>query len=284
MKQRLIFGTFAVVAAVSFYTALAAGASEKGWLGVSVEEMTPSMRGDYKLGARSGLLINHVFEGSPADDANLREGDVIIEYEGAAVEKQDEFSKLVRQTLPGKSVTISIVRGGEEKQITVEIARRKIKVSAPAYWGGEHYAFRLDRPRLGVQIHELSEDLAPYFKVEKNSGVLISQVMEDSPAAAAGLKAGDVVVKINDEKISDPEDIFDALENYEAGDRVVVEYIRKGAPGKMEVELQDEGFREFHIGPGNRIGKMRLEKTPHVPDVPRPPVIIEDFRHRGKSI
>jgi serine protease Do len=263
---------------------LAAGASEKGWLGVSVEEMTPSMRDDYKLGARSGLLVNHVFEGSPADDAGLHEDEVILTYDGIVVDRQDEFSRLVRQTPPGKSVTISIFRDGEEKPITVEIAKRKIKVSSPAYWGGEHYAFRLDRPRLGVQIHELSEDLAPYFKVEKNNGVLISQVTEDSPAEAAGLKAGDVIVKIDDEKISDPDDIFNALENYEAGDKVTVEYIRKGVSEKTEVELEKDGFREFHIGPRNRIGKLRIEKIPHIPDVPHPPVIIEDFRHRGKSI
>ncbi len=284
MKQRLIFGTLVIVIAVNFYTALAAGKTEKGWLGVSVEEMTPSLRDDYKLGERSGLLVNQVFENSPADVAGLREDDVIVKYDGVALEKQDEFSKLVRQTPPGESVTILIVRDGQEKQISVEIAKRKIRVSSPAYWGGEHFAFRLDRPRLGVQIHELSEDLAPYFKVEKNSGVLISEVKEDSPAEAAGLKAGDVITKIDDEKISNPEDIFDALENYAAGDKVAVEYIRKGAATKVEVELEEDGFHEFHIGPENRIGKMRLGKTPRIPDVPHPPVIIEGYRHRGKSI
>jgi len=137
-----------------------------------------------------------------------------------------------------------------------------------------------------VQVHELNADLAPYFKVEKKGGVLISEVMEDSPAQQAGLKAGDVITKIHDQKISDPEDLFDALDGYEGGDKITVEYIRKGAAGMLEVELDDTGFREFRIRGRHRdnLRILHLEDMPRIPASPRSPVIINDHRRPGYSI
>lgn len=249
----------------------------KGWLGVSIREMTPSMREEYKLGERSGLLVVDVARNSPADDAGLREDDVILKYDGQPVEIAGEFSKLVRNTEPGKTVKLLVFRDGEEKDFEVEIAKRKSRVVKPAYWGGKHFAFCMDRPRLGVVVHALNEDLAPYFKVEKNSGALISQVMEDSPAEAAGLKAGDVITKIDDEKISGPEDLYEALEQYEGGDKVMVEYIRKDAAEKVEVELEDEGFRDFRIDIP-RIEPFDALHFERAPRIPAPPTIIHKIR------
>ncbi len=268
MKQRVILFSLAFTVIVGYFDL--ATAAEKGWLGVSVREMTPSMREDFELGERSGLLIVDVVRDSPADDAGLREDDVILKYDGVAVEAVKEFSKLVRESAPGKSVAVLVFRNGQEKQVSVEIARRPTRF-APAHWGGQHFAFRLERPRLGVYVHDLNEDLAPYFKVEKKGGVLISEVVEGSAAEDAGLKAGDVITRIADKKISNIEDLFEELDDYEAGDAVEVEFVRKGATEKVEVELE-------------RGGILYLE-SPRVPAIPRPPVIKKEFfKYPGKSI
>ncbi|RMF67609.1 MAG: PDZ domain-containing protein [Calditrichaeota bacterium] len=108
------------------------------------------------------------------------------------------------------------------------------------------FSILVGRPRLGAEVHELNADLAAYFHVEENGGALITDVFEDSPAEDAGLKAGDVIVKVDDEEISDPDDLTDTLEEYEEGDVVTVEFVRNGKKQKVEVELEEMnayGFR-----------------------------------------
>jgi S1-C subfamily serine protease len=215
--------------------------SKKGLLGVSVRELTPSMRDEMKLGNRTGLLIINVVPGSPADDAGLREDDVIIKYDGKTVEKIDDFVKMVKNTAPETSLKIDIVRDGEDKTVEATIAKKTSKKWR--YFGmgdeGGKFIFLGDRPRLGVQVHEMNKDLADYFQGTEAGGVLVLKVFEDSPAEKGGLKAGDVILKVEDNKVSSPEDLIDVLADFDAGNVVSVEYVRKGAPGKTEVELED---------------------------------------------
>ncbi len=220
-----------------------ASAATRGWLGVSVREMTPSLRQEYDLGDRNGLLITEVIPNSPADDAGLEEDDVILKYDGHAVEIAEAFSRMVRETTPGTKVELVIWRDGEEKKITVTI--EKMKRRRPTFIRSDGVHIIMGRAQLGVRVQELNADLARYFDVAPNSGVLILEVLEDSPAASAGLKAGDVIVKVDDEPVRDPEALTDLLEDYEDGDVVTVEYVRRGQTGRVEVELEDHGFYSF---------------------------------------
>ncbi|MFQ5676460.1 MAG: PDZ domain-containing protein, partial [bacterium] len=163
---------------------LAQRRSKKGWLGVSVREMTPSMRKEFDLGDRGGLLIDDVIEDSPADDARLWEDDIILEYNGQPVEFADEFSRMVRKTAPETKVKLLIWRDGKEKEVEVTLGRNRSR--RQMVWSGTDLQVFSDRPRLGVQVHDLDADLAEYFKVKENAGVLIIEVAEDSPAEDAG--------------------------------------------------------------------------------------------------
>lgn len=255
--------------------------SKKGWLGVGIQEMTPSMSKNYKLGNRSGLLITSVVEKSPADDAGLWEDDVILTFNGKSVEFSEEFSRTVSKTERGTKVKLLIMRDGKEKQIEVTIGKKRRRHSF-AWSDDNNFQFFMGRPQLGVQVHELNGDLAEYFKVNKDDGVLIIEVTEDSPAEAAGLKAGDVITMINDEKISSHEDLIEALEDYDDGDVASVQFVRKGKTQKVEVELQGSEFHNLHIGSGLHKG-MRL----HVPNAPRIEIAPEmrfKFRDGGRSI
>ncbi len=140
----------------------------------------------------------------------------------------------------------------------------------------------MGRPQLGVQVHDLNGDLAEYFKVNRDDGVLIIEVTEDSPAESAGLKAGDVITRIDDEKISSHEDLIETLEDYEDGDVTSVQFVRKGKTQKVEVELEGSDFHNLHFGSGMH-ERLRL----HAPKHPRfevaPPMRFE-FKGRGKSI
>lgn len=257
----------------------AAEKSKKGWLGVRIEEITPSLRDELKLGDRFGLLVVDVVNYSPADDAGLREDDVIIKYDDRDVEKADEFSKMVRKTEPGTAVKLLIVRDGAEKEIEVTIERRKIERHKTFGWRGEDFEVILSRPQLGVRVHELNEDLAEYFQVEKNAGVLVSEVIADGPAEDAGLKAGDVITKIDDEDIADPDELIDVLNDYEDGDTVTVEFVRKGKTESVDVELAGADFFHHFFGRG---GKHVVRMPPWHRNRWRGPKIL--FKEQGDSI
>lgn len=229
--------------------------TKKGWLGVSVQELTPSLRETMKVGNRTGLLITDVVEDSPADDANLRDEDVLLSFDGKAVEKADDFTQLVRNTAPDKKVKVKIMRNGEERELEVTVGARRSEPSARTFsWSGSgshspNLFWASNRAQLGVQVQDLNRDLAPYFKVEEKSGVLVLSVNKDSPAEKAGLKAGDVITRLDDEKITDADDLISALRDYEGGDKVDVEYVRQGKNAKVQVEFEDaensHGFQFF---------------------------------------
>lgn len=213
-------------------------AKKRGWIGVSVQELTPSLRDAMELGNRSGLLINEVVANSPADDAGLREEDVLLEFNGKKVERVDRLSELVRDTEPRTEVQVKIFRDGEEKTLSLTVGRLRTRGAGVYSFGGGDNVFMLNRrAMLGVQVHDVNEDLAPYFNVGKNEGVLILKVEEDSPAEAAGLKAGDVIVKIDGDNVRDYEEMIDILSYYEDGEKADIEYIRKGKNQQVAVEL-----------------------------------------------
>lgn len=256
--------------------------SKKGWLGVGIQEMTPSMSKDYKLGTRSGLLITSVVEDSPADDAGLREDDVILTFSSKAVELSEEFSRTVRKTERGTKVSLLIMREGKEKKVEVTIGKKKRRHSF-AWNADNNFQFFMGRPQLGVQVHELNGDLAEYFKINEDDGVLITEVTEDSPAEAAGLKAGDVITMLDDEKISSHEDLIEALEDYEDGDVASVQFVRKGKSQNVEVELEGSDFHNSHfLGSGlhKRI-RLHLRNAPRIEIAPK---MHFEFKGRGKAI
>lgn len=264
---------------------------QKGWLGVSVQEMTPSMRDDMKLGDRSGLLVSDVVPGSPADDAGLEEEDVIVRFDGKAVEKADDFARSVRNTEPGTKVKLLIIRDGEEKEVEVTLGRRKTTRARHFGWERERELIILGRPRLGVQVHELNEDLAPYFKVEKNQGVLVLKVEEGSPAEKAGLKAGDVITKVDDEEVRAPEELIEILDDYEEGDVAKIGYVRGGKKESVQVELEDFERCGFRFQLPKRL-RFRLHRfgiddfdeaeilIPAIPELPELPEIPNIPRHK----
>lgn len=223
--------------------------SKKGYLGVQVQELTPSLKESLKLGEQSGLLICAVADDSPAEKADLADGDVILKFDGKKVDQVREFVRLVRKTEPGKTVTLEIFSEGETKSVTAKIG--KAPVDQYLFGDRQNIIMVHSRPRLGVKIQKLNPDLASYFGVSADQGVLILEVDKKSAAAEAGLKAGDVLLKIASESLQSTEDILEALGEYEAGDKVSLEYLRHGKTEKVEVELKatDENSFQFDFVP-----------------------------------
>jgi S1-C subfamily serine protease len=224
---------------------------EHGFLGVYLAdkaEIHIGKEGDTSAGA--GAYIQGVVEDGPADEAGIKRGDVIVRFNGDAVEDSDDLRRLIGKTRPGDEVEVVVLRNGDEKTLTVKMGEQD---ETEEYWSlwkkylpfmapyGNRKRIRVvcdDRPWMGIEMQRLTDQLRDYFKV-KDGGVLISSVAEDSPAEKAGLQAGDVIVKIDGEEIENRRDIIEILEDKEVGDEITVSIIRDGKSKKKKVTLAE---------------------------------------------
>jgi serine protease Do len=178
----------------------------------------------------TGAEITAVAPGSPAEAAGLQKKDVVLEYQGTRVEGAMQLTRMVRETPPGREVSLKTLRDG---------AVRSVKVKVAEHDGEEHEGMfhrrieippiempEIDLPdvpiigsmpstsRLGVSVENLGDQLGEYFGVKDGDGVLVRSVKKGSPAESAGLRAGDVIVKVDGERISDASDLRSALRDH----------------------------------------------------------------------
>jgi predicted metalloprotease with PDZ domain len=227
--------------------------SESGWLGVSIQDMTPRLSKRMNLTIEKGALVEDVMDDSPAEKAGLKEDDVIVEFNGKSIDDADDLTHAVRRANPGAAVTIVVMRGNEKKTLQATVGRLPHQ--------RHHFSFMPPLPPVSPRVHvrmfhrpefgglslmELNEQLATYFEAPHGKGVLIEEVEKNSTAEKAGFKAGDVIVKVGKEDVENLCDISDALEEYKKGDKVDVDVIRKGARKTLTTEI-DEGSHDFRL-------------------------------------
>lgn len=251
----LLIGVGIVIAVGAF--AKDSEVTGKAFLGVVLDEVTDDVAKEY--GATSGgALIQEVTSRSAAKKAGLRANDIIIKFDGKSISDPDDLRKALRSKSPGDEVELTFLRGGTQKTTDVELGKRKSKQIVMKYKGGDDDTFIHSRGKCkslkskrackyayaGIHLQELSEGLAKYF--ETKEGVLISDVEEDSPAEKAGLKAGDVVIKIDGETTENSQDVQRWVRKHEPGETAKFEVIRKGRKKTIKVELgASKGSQHF---------------------------------------
>jgi len=240
----LVIGTTLLVTSPN---QLYAKSSERGWLGISIREITSSLQKKYDLENTEGLLITYVKPDSPADDAGLKEGDIILKYEGNPVVYADDFIEMVQGTAPDTKVKMTIWRNGKEITAKVTIGKHRETCGNYAFPYKKRIIIQGSRPVLGVQVQDLNEDLAAYFKVEQDEGVLVTQVFDATPAAKAEIKSGDVITKLDDKVIGNTKTLIKTLGEYEDGDKVVLEIVRHGERQTKNVILKECEPRELEF-------------------------------------
>ena len=267
-KKWLIIGT-ALLFSVFLLTSIDNGitgeksSKKKGYLGVSVEELNRHTKKELKVDF--GVVVSRIEIDSPADEYGLTEDDVIQEVNGVKIRRPHTLTRIIRKIKPGDKAKITIVRDGEKKTFSVVIGKMKKGNNFSYSFSGpqkeEIFAFiNKGDAYLGVQLLELNEDLAPYFGVKPEQGALIMEVEEDSPAADAGLKSGDVIIKINDEKISSPDDVMEIISDFEEGDEAELTIIRRNKEQTVKVTLDErKGHGDFFFGPNKGEKRIRLK-------------------------
>jgi serine protease Do len=186
------------------------GVVHRARLGVMVTGVTPEDAEVYKLPSVSGVLVQSVPGDSPAK-GDLRAGDVIVAFQGEAVDHPGELQSLVAQHEPGEKVTVSVYRGGEQRDVTVKLSEvpfqsDKTPTTRPA----------ADAGRLGLGLANPGSDAARSMGVD-TQGALVVRVDPMGPAARAGIRPGDVVTRANGQEVTDVGDLTAVLQSAKSG-------------------------------------------------------------------
>lgn len=200
------------------------------YLGVDTRDITPDRLGPLHLKDESGVEVTMVDQDAPAGKAGLKEQDVILTLNGEKVESVEQLRRMIRETPPGRVVTLGISRSGQPLTVKVQLADRKNNFSYFVKPDSKEFRFEMpampqlpdfDVPvsvvmvhsslRSGLMVENLTPQLGDYFGAKNGQGVLVRSVEKGSRADKAGFHAGDVIVKINGEAIHDSSDFSHAL-------------------------------------------------------------------------
>ena len=238
----------------------AANAKDEGWLGVMLQPLTDDLIEAMNLGRDiEGVLVSDVVGGSPAEAAGIEKGDVITEVDGTSIISTEGAIEKVRSFAPGDKVKLVVLRDGKKEVVTAVLGKRETDIVKEVTRVGEgeeddqdYYnlkiprmekIFRDFRPEpgghIGVRIQDISADLGSYFGVGCCEGVLILDVEEDSPAASAGLKAGDVVIKVDGKDVTSTGEFASYIRDVQPGRTVELTLKRNKETRRISVEVAE---------------------------------------------
>ena len=199
----------------------AAGRVERGYLGVGVQRVTPDLAKTFKLEGSQGALVASVAAGSPAMNAGVKRGDVIVEYDGHRIARSDALPRVVAETPVGKDVALVVVRDGKPVTLSVKVARLG---EAPERAVAESNT----TAPLGLTVQTLTPALARQFGLHESVGVLVRGVEGASPAADAGVQPGDVIAEIDRQPVKSVDDLERAIDKRQPGSSTLLLVHRNG--------------------------------------------------------
>jgi serine protease Do len=194
----------------------------RGWLGVSIQEITTDLAKQFKLKDQSGALVGDVLENSPAEKAGLKRGDIITEYDGKKITSPTILRNMIANTIPGEKHQLKVMREGKILTIPLTIGELPGE-SEPEAISGE-----AENILTGITVQEMTPEIAKKLKIpERISGVIISDVSETS-AASGILTRGDIIQEINRQKTGNIKDYREIISGIKKGEDVLLLIYRKG--------------------------------------------------------
>jgi serine protease Do len=199
----------------------AKGKVTRGWLGVLIQRVTPDIAESLGLSKPEGALVADVVADSPAAEAGIKVGDVIVEFDGHAIKESNELPLLVARTPVGKVVKVKVLRNNNPVVVEVKVGELKDEEPATAPSGGE-------AEELGITVQPLTPDIAESLGLSRDlKGMVVARVEPGSPAEEAGLRRGDVILEVNREPVKDLASYRKALKAA-AGKKTVLLLVRRG--------------------------------------------------------
>jgi serine protease Do len=192
----------------------------RGWLGVAIQEVTPQLAKGFGLKEPKGALVSDVTKDSPAEKAGIERGDVILEFDGKDVHNSQELPRIVASTPVGKTVSVKIARDSKtlDRQVKLgEMEEKQLEVAeAPS------------QKQLGITVQNVTPDVARKLGLKKASGIVVTRVEPGSPAADAGILAGDVIQEINQKPVKDVNDFKQKVEKEKGQESILLLVQRQG--------------------------------------------------------
>ena len=202
------------------------GKVTRGWLGISVQDISEDIAKNLNHKNRSGAIVSDVFKGDPADLAGIKLGDVIIEINGKAIKDTHDLLLTIAALHVGDKVAIKVIRDGKEMMFSVIVSERKDKPEIASARGSKEY--------FGIKAQAITTEMSRQLGIPRETGVIISDVENGSPAEDVGLQAQDIILQVNKVKIN-------SMKEYS-------KEMSKAAENKNVTLLVQRGKSKFFVG------------------------------------
>ncbi len=210
---------------------IATGKVERGWLGVSIQDITPELAKSNRLENMKGVYVAEVVEGGPADKAGVKKGDVVTAFRGKEIGNADEFRNLIAVTPIGRKAQVLLLRNGKKQEVTVQVGNLEdsARLLAPVI-----------KDRLGVSVRPITQQEAAQYGLRLPRGVAIETVDAKGPLGQAGLEIKDLILAIGNQTIAGIDDFSAMINLLKPKQNVPLVCLdhRTGKTGTIEITVQ----------------------------------------------
>ena len=212
------------------------GRVSRGWLGVLIQEVTRELAESFGMHNPRGALVAKVLENSPAEEAGLQVGDVIVEFNGKKVMRSSSLPPLVGRSAVGKDAKVTIIRNRSREKIKVRIAELPSSITQASF-APDADDKPVEKSALGMNVIELSKAAKKKLKLE--SGVEVTEVDEKGSARDAGIQKGDVIVMIDNLAVESVDDFDSITDDLKSGKSVALLVQRRSGPVFLAIRPED---------------------------------------------
>lgn len=201
----------------------------RGWIGVSVQTVTPEIAQSFGLKEPKGALVGDVVSGGPAEKAGVKRGDVIVTFNGKDIKQMSDLPRLVAETPVSKTVDIKVIRDGKELDLKItvaELTEERLRAQMP-----------VSEESLGMRVDNITPRWAHQFRLRDKSGVVVIDVLSGSPADMAGIQAGDIIKEVNRKPVKDMKDYGAAMGRVSKGNPVLLLIKRDGQTFYVSIKV-----------------------------------------------
>lgn len=205
------------------------GRVTRGWLGVTIQDVTPELAKSFGLKDTTGALVSDIVSGGPAEKAGLKRGDIIIEMNGNALKDRHEIPRKVSLMSPGEAVTFKVFREGKSSLISSvvgELKEDREKVSQES------------QIQLGISVQNVTPEIAMELKMKKAEGVVVTNIEQGSLAGEAGMQRGDVILEVNRVPVNSVEEFNEAIQK--SRNSVLFLAYRNGSTFFLSIKISGE--------------------------------------------
>jgi len=203
----------------------------RGWLGVMIQSITSDLKDKLNLKDEKGALVADVANEGPADKAGIERGDVIVSFDGKEVKEMKDLAYMVSSTPVGKTVKVEVIRQGKKRDLQVKIEQLKEEKESQINSQAE--------PNLGMTVKEITPELARHLGLSDTSGLVVIQVGNNTAAADAGLRPGDIILEMDQVLLKGLEEFHSRIREYKKGDTVLFLVKRKSATLYLTLKVRE---------------------------------------------